>query len=124
MDVARVIVTSKNSGMEDTLALPPKEGEEAFPEPDMHRQVGPYRLLRVIAWGRSGWSSKKSPGASASFDHAEVAGIEAAVYAITRSHRRAGGSNRRHLLRRIPAAVGARRHSRKYGSKVPRLHRR
>jgi hypothetical protein len=30
--------------MEDTLALPPKEGEEAFPEPD--RQIGPYRLLR------------------------------------------------------------------------------
>ncbi len=44
----------ESSGMEDTLALPPKASSDDAPEPDTGRRIGPYRLVKLIGEGGMG----------------------------------------------------------------------
>ena len=44
----------ETSELEDTLAVPPRLGPDAAPEPSAEGRVGPYRLLEVIGEGGMG----------------------------------------------------------------------
>jgi non-specific serine/threonine protein kinase/serine/threonine-protein kinase len=44
----------ESSGLEDTLAVPPRIAPDPAPEPSVENRIGPYRLLEVIGEGGMG----------------------------------------------------------------------